>query len=48
MVSEPTFLKRSDFNNWRKHREDRVQGWNVDPFSTGVLFDGWREHDVSP
>jgi hypothetical protein len=32
-------------NNWRKHREDRVrvaQTWNVDPFSTGALFDGWK------
>jgi hypothetical protein len=35
-------------NNWRKHREDRSQkarDWNVDPFSTGVLFDGWRERE---
>jgi REP element-mobilizing transposase RayT len=33
-------------NNWRKHgehREEVAQGWRVDPFSTGVLFDGWRE-----
>jgi REP element-mobilizing transposase RayT len=33
-------------NNWRKHGEDRTGdacGWNVDPFSTGVLFRGWRE-----
>ena len=33
-------------NNWRKHREDqagKARSWNVDPFSTGVLFDGWRE-----
>ena len=33
-------------NNWRKHREDReavAQGWRVDPYSTAVLFDGWRE-----
>jgi REP element-mobilizing transposase RayT len=33
-------------NNWRKHREDRgddQRGWNVDPFSSGVQFDGWRE-----
>jgi REP element-mobilizing transposase RayT len=32
-------------NNWRKHREDRTRAartWKVDPFSTGVLFDGWR------
>ncbi|MBX3155039.1 MAG: transposase [Deltaproteobacteria bacterium] len=33
-------------NNWRKHREDRSADprWNVDPFSTGVLFDGWKPH----
>jgi hypothetical protein len=31
-------------NNWRKHGEDRTRTWNVDPFSTGVLFCGWREH----
>jgi REP element-mobilizing transposase RayT len=33
-------------NNWRKHREDRAdfaRGWNVDPYSTGALFDGWKE-----
>jgi REP element-mobilizing transposase RayT len=33
-------------NNWRKHREDQhafAQGWRVDPYSTGVLFDGWKE-----
>ena len=35
-------------NNWRKHREDRgvlERTWNVDPFSTGVLFDGWKERE---
>jgi REP element-mobilizing transposase RayT len=34
-------------NNWRKHREDRTQmskSWKVDPYSTGVLFTGWKEH----
>ena len=33
-------------NNWRKHREDRGElegAWLVDPFSTGVLFSGWKE-----
>ncbi|HEY5946170.1 MAG TPA: hypothetical protein VIV40_11795, partial [Kofleriaceae bacterium] len=33
-------------NNWRKHREDRdglASTWKVDPFSTGVLFEGWKE-----
>jgi REP element-mobilizing transposase RayT len=35
-------------NNWRKHREDLMSAsrrWNVDPFSTGVVFDGWRERE---
>ena len=35
-------------NNWRKHREDRGKlesTWNVDPYSTGVLFDGWKERE---
>ncbi len=38
-------------NNWRKHREDQArttQNWNVDPFSTGILFTGWRERDDEP
>src|SRR5438445_6050931 len=33
-------------NNWRKHREDRLEhakGWSVDPYSTAVQFNGWRE-----
>ncbi|HEY5944229.1 MAG TPA: transposase [Kofleriaceae bacterium] len=38
-------------NNWRKHREDQhdfSRAWRVDPYSTGVVFDGWkeREHDL--
>jgi REP element-mobilizing transposase RayT len=35
-------------NNWRKHREDRWEfaaGWNVDPYSTGSHFDGWKERE---
>jgi len=33
-------------NNWRRHREDRMPGWRVDPYSSGVAFPGWtgREH----
>ncbi len=33
-------------NNWRKHGEDRgalQRTWKADPFSTGALFDGWKE-----
>ena len=35
-------------NNWRKHREDGAdfaRKWNVDPYSTGALFDGWKERE---
>jgi REP element-mobilizing transposase RayT len=35
-------------NNWRKHKEDRhefARDWNVDPYSTGALFDGWKERE---
>jgi putative transposase len=30
-------------NNWRKHREDARRSWNVDPFSSGFQFLGWKE-----
>jgi hypothetical protein len=33
-------------NNWRKHERDRTvtsSKWRVDPFSTGVLFTGWKD-----
>jgi putative transposase len=35
-------------NNWRKHREDLggpARNWNVDAFSTGIQFTGWRERE---
>ena len=38
-------------NNWRKHRADTwglASTWNVDPFSTGALFAGWRERLGQP
>jgi hypothetical protein len=38
-------------NNWRKHGEDRrgaAREWRVDPFSTGWLFNGWRERSNEP
>jgi len=37
--------------NWRHHGEDRAplaRTWNVDPYSTGALFPGWRELEGSP
>jgi REP element-mobilizing transposase RayT len=36
-------------NNWRKHREDLrpvAQTWKLDPFSSAVSFDGWRDYKV--
>ena len=36
-------------NNWRKHREDRndsARKWILDPYSTAVHFDGWRDYRV--
>ena len=37
-------------NNWRRHRED-VAGpaqrlAAVDPYSSGISFDGWRDHET--
>jgi putative transposase len=37
-------------NNWRKHRADRcaaAREWRVDPFSSAVSFDGWRDLGVA-
>ena len=33
-------------NNWRKHGEDRTEllrDYDIDPFSSGISFTGWRE-----
>jgi REP element-mobilizing transposase RayT len=33
-------------NNWRRHEEDRAaftKGWAMDPYSTAIQFDGWKE-----
>ena len=35
-------------NNWRKHREHQApfaRTWNVDPYSTGYQFDGWKQRE---
>ena len=37
--------------NWRKHGEDQAafaRTWNVDPYSSGALFGGWKELASSP
>jgi hypothetical protein len=37
-------------NNWRRHREDQAgppqRRARVDPYSTGIFFDGWRDQDA--
>ncbi len=37
-------------NNWRRHREDLVGATQrrapVDPYSSGIVFDGWRDHET--
>jgi putative transposase len=35
-------------NNWRRHLEDRGRSWKLDPFSSGVLFGGWKERYRPP
>ena len=35
-------------NNWRHHGEDkevRSRGWKLDPFSSAVTFEGWKERE---
>ena len=51
VITSPTRAHRAlsyVLNNWRKHREDQsgqARTWLVDPFSTGILFPGWKELD---
>ncbi len=33
-------------NNWKHHGEDRQplrEPWKIDPYSTALAFDGWKE-----
>jgi len=35
-------------NNWRHHGEDkseRARSWHLDPFSSAVTFEGWKERE---
>ncbi len=55
VIATPTQARHAlDYvlNNWRKHREDErsreAHTWNVDPFSTGALFAGWKERADEP
>jgi REP element-mobilizing transposase RayT len=45
VITSPTQARHAlsyVLNNWRKHAEDGT-GTLVDPFSTGILFAGWKE-----
>jgi REP element-mobilizing transposase RayT len=35
-------------NNWRHHDEDRGRSWLLDPFSSAVAFQGWKERASAP
>jgi len=30
-------------NNWRHHKTDGGTAWKIDPFSSALAFDGWKE-----
>jgi REP element-mobilizing transposase RayT len=30
-------------NNWRHHKVDQGHPWKVDPYSSALAFDGWKE-----
>ncbi len=37
-------------NNWRHHDEDRVplkRPWKVDPYSSSLSFDGWKQREAA-
>ncbi len=52
ILETPTQVRnclRYVLNNWRHHREDRGQrarGWALDPFSSAVTFEGWKEREA--
>jgi REP element-mobilizing transposase RayT len=33
-------------NNWRHHGEDRREAWQLDPFSSAIAFEGWKERET--
>jgi hypothetical protein len=33
-------------NNWRHHEEDRRAPSHLDPFSSAVAFEGWKEREM--
>jgi putative transposase len=51
VIKTPRQARRSlayVLNNWRKHKEDRAdfaKAWPIDPFSSAISFDGWKERE---
>jgi REP element-mobilizing transposase RayT len=55
VITSPTQVRHALsyvlINNWRKHKEDQrglARTWLVDPYSTGILFPGWKELEDKP
>jgi len=54
MIDSPTQARNAIsyvLNNWRRHGRDRgmeTMFWDVDYYSSGPTFDGWKELDASP
>jgi len=54
ILKSPMLVRRAlayVLNNWRRHGEDRApftNTWKVDPFSTGLFFNGWKEREERP
>jgi hypothetical protein len=43
-----TIVLIDPLNNWRHHGEDRTKlrhPWRVDPYSSALVFDGWKERE---
>ncbi len=52
ILATPTQVRnclRYVLNNWRHHGEDRgarARTWTLDPFSSAVTFEGWKEREA--
>ena len=50
-ISSPTqarYALNYVLNNWRRHGRDDGMDWSVDYYSSGPVFDGWRERFALP
>jgi hypothetical protein len=43
-----TIVLIDPLNNWRHHGEDKGVSWILDPFSSAVTFEGWKEREHRP